>query len=115
MKNDPVNHPPHYTQHPSGIECIQVTEHLNFNIGSAFKYLWRCGLKGEKNEDLKKARWYIDRGFDIVAHVHDEILIESRENKHLLEIISNVMTSPPKWARGLPIKVKTWVGKRYRK
>ncbi len=59
--NDPVNHPRHYTDHPSGIECIQVTEHMNFCIGNAVKYCWRAGLKGDAVEDLKKARWYIDR------------------------------------------------------
>ena len=59
--NDPVNHPKHYTEHPSGVECIEITEHFNFNIGNAVKYLWRQGLKGEQVEDLRKARWYIDR------------------------------------------------------
>jgi len=58
---DNVNHPSHYTSHPSGIECIRVTEHLNFCIGNAVKYLWRAGLKGNAIEDLKKSRWYIDR------------------------------------------------------
>jgi hypothetical protein len=59
--SDLVNHPPHYTSHPSGVECIQVTEHLNFCIGNAIKYLWRAGLKGEALEDLRKAAWYINR------------------------------------------------------
>ena len=59
--NDNVNHPKHYTSHPSGVECIEITEHLNFCIGNAIKYLWRAGLKGEQIEDLRKARWYIDR------------------------------------------------------
>jgi len=58
---DPVNHPKHYTDHPSGIECIQVTEHMGFNLGNALKYIWRCDLKKDAIEDLKKARWYIDR------------------------------------------------------
>lgn len=58
---DMVNHPPHYTSHPSGVECIQVTEHYGFCIGSAIKYLWRAGLKGDAVEDLKKAVWYINR------------------------------------------------------
>lgn len=56
-----INHPPHYTSHPSGVECIAITEHLNFCVGNAIKYLWRAGLKGERLEDLKKARWYVDR------------------------------------------------------
>lgn len=59
--NDNVNHPKHYTAHPSGVECIEVTEHMNFCVGNAIKYLWRAGLKGEQVEDLRKARWYIDR------------------------------------------------------
>ena len=58
---DPVEHPKHYTSHPSGVECIQVTEHMTFCLGNAVKYLWRAGLKGPTLEDLKKARWYIDR------------------------------------------------------
>ena len=59
--NDPVNHPKHYTAHPSGVEAIEITEHMNFCVGNAIKYLWRAGLKGEQVEDLRKARWYIDR------------------------------------------------------
>lgn len=59
--SDQVDHPKHYNSHPSGIECIEVIEHMPFNIGNAVKYLWRCGLKGDEIEDLRKARWYIDR------------------------------------------------------
>ena len=58
---DPVNHPAHYTDHPSGIECITITEHMGFNLGNAIKYVWRADLKGDAIEDLRKARWYIDR------------------------------------------------------
>ena len=57
---DMVNHPPHYTKHPSGVECIEITEHMNFNVGNAVKYLWRADHKNGL-EDLKKARWYVDR------------------------------------------------------
>jgi len=59
--HDPVNHPKHYTQHPSGIECIQITEHMGFNLGNAVKYIWRADLKHDAIEDLKKALWYLDR------------------------------------------------------
>ncbi len=58
---DAVNHPAHYTQHPSGVECITITEHMGFNLGNAVKYVWRADLKANAIEDLKKARWYIDR------------------------------------------------------
>jgi len=57
---DNVNNPKHYTSHPSGIECIQVVEHMNFNVGNAIKYLWRTDHKNGL-EDLKKAAWYINR------------------------------------------------------
>ncbi len=74
---DMVNHPKHYTSHPSGVECIEITRHMNFNIGNAIKYLWRSGLKkpeyynaterevmrgvlSKEIQDLQKAVWYID-------------------------------------------------------
>lgn len=59
--HDPVNAPSHYRSHPSGVECITVTEHMSFCIGNATKYLWRADLKDDALEDLKKARWYVDR------------------------------------------------------
>lgn len=59
--SDPVNHPPHYRSHPSGVECIQITEHMNFCLGNAMKYLWRADLKNDAIEDLEKAAWYIQR------------------------------------------------------
>jgi hypothetical protein len=60
--NDMVNHPKHYTAHPSGIEAIEVTRHMNFNLGNAMKYIWRAGVKDEAKhiEDLKKAAFYIN-------------------------------------------------------
>ena len=58
---DNVNNPPHYTEHPSGVDCITIVEHMGFCVGNAIKYLWRAGKKGPALEDLKKARWYIDR------------------------------------------------------
>lgn len=56
---DLVNHPPHYTNHPSGIEAIQVTRHMNFNLGNAIKYIWRAGQKGDTIQDLQKAIFYL--------------------------------------------------------
>jgi hypothetical protein len=60
-QHDAVEHPKHYTEHPSGVECIQITEHMGFNLGNAMKYIWRCDLKLDAIEDLKKAKWYIER------------------------------------------------------
>lgn len=57
---DNVNHPKHYTSHPSGIECIEITRHMNFNRGNAIKYIWRADDKGDTVENLKKAIWYLE-------------------------------------------------------
>lgn len=61
LKDDIVNHPKHYTSHPSGIECIQVTEWMNFNLGNAIKYIWRLKDKEDQITNLRKAAWYIER------------------------------------------------------
>jgi hypothetical protein len=62
MKFDAVKKPKHYNVHPSGIQCIEVTRHFNFNLGNVIKYLWRAGLKDgtPSVQDLEKARWYLD-------------------------------------------------------
>ena len=64
--DSPVEHPKHYNSHPSGVECIEIARHHNFNIGNVFKYLWRIGLKGEKAatkeqrlEEIDKAIFYL--------------------------------------------------------
>jgi len=62
--HDQVNNPRHYTSHPSGIDCIQITEHMGFNLGNAIKYVWRSDLKNDAIEDLNKAIWYIQREID---------------------------------------------------
>jgi hypothetical protein len=59
--SDVVNHPKHYTSHPSGVECITVVEHMGFNLGNAIKYIWRADEKGNTIEDLRKAVWYVQR------------------------------------------------------
>ena len=59
-EQDAVNHPQHYTSHPSGIECIQVVEHMGFCLGNAIKYIWRADMKNGI-EDLEKAVWYLNR------------------------------------------------------
>ena len=66
--SDNVNHPRHYTTHPSGVECIQITEHMGFNLGNAVKYIWRADLKGKQVEDLRKAVWYINREIERISN-----------------------------------------------
>jgi hypothetical protein len=60
VPEDPIN-PSYYRSHPSGVECIDVVEHMTFNLGTAYAYIWRAGKKGDIIEDLKKAQWYLDR------------------------------------------------------
>lgn len=59
--SDPVNNPQHYKSHLSGIEVIQITEHLNFCLGNAIKYILRADHKDNPMQDLQKARWYMER------------------------------------------------------
>lgn len=96
MVTDNVNHPAHYNSHPSGVECITITEHMNFNVGNAIKYLWRAGIKvchprdiseeadrtrKSHLEDLKKAAWYINREIERLQKTNIGINIsDSRDN-----------------------------------
>ena len=80
QKTDSVNHPAHYNSHPSGIECIEIARHHNFNIGNTIKYLWRAGLKSEEGmedtdkqvEDLNKAIWYIKDEIKRITEFNDK-------------------------------------------
>ena len=60
-KEDVINHPSHYTR--GNIEVIDIIEdqQLPYHLGNVIKYIARAGHKGDKLEDLKKARWYLDR------------------------------------------------------
>lgn len=72
-----VENPKHYTSHPSGVECIEITQHYDFCIGNAIKYLWRAGIKTEEGysgnekeiEDLQKAVWYINHKIEMLKKV----------------------------------------------
>ena len=57
--DDPIN-PSHYTSHPSGIECIEISKHLSGCLAQAFQYVWRCGQKDDPVQELKKAIWFIE-------------------------------------------------------
>lgn len=62
---DDVRHPKHYTSHPSGVECITITRHMNFCLGNAMKYIWRADLKENAIQDLEKAKWYIEQELEL--------------------------------------------------
>ena len=92
--SDPVDHPQHYMNHPSGIECIQITEHMGFNLGNAIKYVWRADLKGNSLEDLRKAIWYIDR--EIQKREGEQDSIRARN----LEAIKDEIARPLTFKKG---------------
>ena len=60
-KRHKINHPTHYNKHPSVVECIDIVEHMTFNLGNAVKYIWRSDHKNGRKADLEKAIWYINR------------------------------------------------------
>ena len=73
--NDPVNHPNHYTN--GSVECIDAIESAlgsdefhGYLRGNIIKYLWRYELKNNRAEDLKKARWYLNK---LIASIENEM------------------------------------------
>ena len=79
-----VYHPPHYKAHPSGVECIEITEHMSFCLGNAMKYIWRAGIKTDDPvHDLSKAVWYINR---------EIAKIEKAEEKRTRELVRHEYT-----------------------
>ena len=89
QKADSVNHPSHYNSHPSGIECIEIARHHNFNIGNSIKYLWRAGLKSEEGmedtdkqiEDLNKAIWYINDEIKRITEFNNKTKVKNDKIK----------------------------------
>lgn len=77
IKKEMVDHPSHYNQ--GKYEAIDVIEdwQLDFHTGNTVKYISRYRHKGKPLEDLKKARWYLDR---IISKMEGEINAESAEN-----------------------------------
>lgn len=82
MKPDIVNHPPHYTSHPSGMECIQLSRLFPFALGNFIKYLWRSGEKDDVQQERRKARWYLD------DFIHNTQLLPEDEDGELARTIA---------------------------
>ena len=98
--SDNVNHPSHYTcgfefRQP---ECIDFTKHMSFMRGNAFKYVWRCGLKGDRDkwiEDLRKAKWYLsdlsnDSGKTNLEVVTALFSLLKKENTHKFKALQHI-------------------------
>ena len=91
---DNVNHPKHYNAHKSGVECIDVAECLNFNLGNAFKYVFRAGNKNDAIEDLEKAKWYLKREKD--RNLTRMERMQSSEETNLDNITKIIVCEPDK-------------------
>ena len=83
-----VEHPQHYNSHPSGIECIEIARHMDFNLGNVLKYIWRHGKKrSETNpdqlsnaiEDLEKASWYLNDEIEMLKALCEKKFHENKE------------------------------------
>lgn len=104
--NDAIN-PKHYKSHKSGVECIEITEHLMCNRANAIKYAWRANDKGCTREDLQKCEWYINReikrlqrGNNVPDYSYDLDVVYTRLydyykdyefDKRLFDFISNLI------------------------
>lgn len=73
-----VGNPDSYSQHPSGVECIEITEYMDFCLGNAMKYIWRVDAELQEDtstvvrknlDDLKKAIWYIENEIRVLKKV----------------------------------------------
>lgn len=84
MNEERVNHPKHYNAHPSGVECIDVIENFMGNLANAVKYLWRAGHKGDRREDLQKARWYVEREMERSIRFYPDMPLDDQERVLLL-------------------------------
>lgn len=92
--HDAVNHPAHYTSHPSGVKCLEITRHLQFNPGNAFKYVWRHGLKvtADAPEDLAKAVFYLE---DHIAAFGREFIVPDEARDKVGRVIRHSPNASP--------------------
>jgi hypothetical protein len=114
--SDTVDHPAHYNASPSGIETIDVVEHMNFCLGNAVKYIWRAGLKGGEAQtinDLEKARWYLDR--EIARLKKQTALVETVKKEALFTMTPKEMDAMAKGAGMTIAEVKFYLEERRRK
>lgn len=73
-QTEQVDHPTHYNENPSGVECIEIIRHMPHNVGAAIKYIWRAGAKVHEGEtpeeaqirDYEKAIWYLQDQIKLV-------------------------------------------------
>ncbi len=94
---DIVQRPKHYNDHPSGVECVEIIEHMTFNLGNAVKYLWRGGLKvSDPTQDYEKALWYLRR-----SHENDTAFLQAGQAAMHFESVmftrKHIFNRPSPW------------------
>jgi hypothetical protein len=90
--SEKIDHPPHYNNHPSGLEAIDIAEQLGFNLGNAWKYICRAGKKDvPAAEDYAKAAWYCKRA----APSLDDGYFDPREDADTLDDIHRWIAAEP--------------------
>jgi hypothetical protein len=90
--SETVNHPPHYTSSPSGVEAIDICEHLSFNLGNALKYAIRAGIKTpDPTEDLRKCIWYLERELRMRQIYPGHLAVRTQEQTLLVFFLAKKM------------------------
>lgn len=84
---DMINQPPHYTEHPSGVEVIEYARLHGYAVGCATKYIMRRDKKDEPIENLSKACWYLKDAIENGP--------PARVNIHMGKVIRPVIDAEP--------------------
>ena len=87
-----INKPVYYNNHPSGVECREITRHLNNNLGCAFKYVFRYRYKESPWQDLQKSVNYLtDELVQIEADVSNKrVLLQPELHSQIVDDIKKI-------------------------
>ncbi len=107
---DNVNHPTHYLGHPSGIECIELVEHLDFCTGNALKYVYRGweNSKGSGVEDLQKAIWYMRRRVEYWKTATEKQRDRDRLPEKASDVLKRILDADHDFARSSVFTLLTY-------
>lgn len=112
--SDAVNHPTHYNNHPSGVEAIDICERLPFNIGNAFKYIYRCDSKGSTVQDIDKAIFYVNRELENEWQPHFDNHVHCHHIYKFTMIIEKIiMAENDNEKKNFYISLSNWIGPYY--
>lgn len=117
---DMINHPPHYTEHPSGVEVIEFTRLHCFSVGSAVKYIMRRDKKDDPLDNLNKACWFLKDAIDngppvrVTVHMGKVIrpVIDAEPNATVKQILAHLYLPEPgnsleRLMGGVPVNLDT--------